>query len=134
MVHRSTRTRQGGRVTDEHWKWYHEWGQVKQPRAVVRAWDDPVAAGFAAQDLDLGFHEPDASVATSGAGFHQEVHGDVEPCGAWPVSPRRTVSVTEAKSGVRHFGLALARSQSARVWFRSPEGARSRGWGSRERA
>jgi hypothetical protein len=37
----------------------------EQPGAVVRAPNDAVAAQLAAQDLDLGFQEPDAGVAAA---------------------------------------------------------------------
>ena len=41
----------------------------EQPGAVVRAWDDPVAAQLTAEDLDLSLEEPDAGVPAGGAGF-----------------------------------------------------------------
>lgn len=41
--------------------------------------NDAVAAQFATEYLDLGFQEPNAGVATSGAGFHEEVQQHVEP-------------------------------------------------------
>lgn len=34
----------------------------QQASTVVRAWNDPVAAELAAEDLDLGFEKPDAGV------------------------------------------------------------------------
>jgi hypothetical protein len=51
----------------------------QQPGAVVRAWNDPVTAQLAAEDLDLGLEEPDAGVSASGAGLEKEVQSDIKP-------------------------------------------------------
>ena len=45
----------------------------QQPGAVIRARNDPVAGPLAAENLDLGFEEPDAGVPTSRARFIEKL-------------------------------------------------------------
>ena len=45
----------------------------QQPGAVIRARDDPVTTELTAEDLDLGFEEPDAGVPTSRARFIEKL-------------------------------------------------------------
>lgn len=51
----------------------------EQPRPVIRAQDDAVAAEPAAEDADLGFQEADVCVATGRPGFAKEAQDGVEP-------------------------------------------------------
>ena len=59
--------------------WSSSWPIARQPGAVLRAGNDPVAAELASEDLDLGFEEADAVIAARGTGFKEEMQNDVEP-------------------------------------------------------
>jgi hypothetical protein len=58
----------------------------QQPSAVVRARDGPVAAELAAEKLDLGVPEANASVASSGTAFKEKLPSDVESAQYGPLN------------------------------------------------